>query len=70
MNSTKKDYDAALPLLDRCLLLKENALGRDDPQVADILSMIGGVYWGKGDCASDAVSPAFFRNQGEVSWER
>ena len=33
----KKDYDAALPLLDRCLLLKENALGRDDPQVADVL---------------------------------
>jgi len=28
--NAKKDYDAALPLLDRCLLLKENALGRDD----------------------------------------
>ncbi len=36
----KKDYDAVLPLLDRCLLLKENALGRDDPQVADVLLAI------------------------------
>ena len=47
----KKDYDAALPLLDRCLLLKENALGRHDPQVADVLYTIGGVYREKGDSA-------------------
>ena len=47
----KKDYDAALPLLDRCLLLKENALGRDDPQVADVLLLIGDVYREKGDSA-------------------
>ena len=47
--NAKKDYDAALPLLDRCLLLKENALGPDDPQVADVLEMIGGAYWDKGD---------------------
>jgi CHAT domain-containing protein/Tfp pilus assembly protein PilF len=47
----KKDYDAVLPLLDRCLSLKENALGRDDPQVADLLLMIGGVYREKGDSA-------------------
>ena len=47
----KKDYDAALPLLERILLLKENALGPDDPQVADVLSMIGGVYREKGDSA-------------------
>ena len=45
----KKDYDAVLPLLDRCLSLKENALGRDDPQVADLLLMIAGVYQEKGD---------------------
>jgi CHAT domain-containing protein len=45
----KKDYDAVLPLLDRCLSLKENALGRDDPQVADLLLMISGVYREKGD---------------------
>jgi tetratricopeptide (TPR) repeat protein len=45
----KKEYDAALPLLDRCLLLKENALGRDDPQVADVLFMIGDVCLEKGD---------------------
>jgi len=47
----KKDYDAVLPLLDRCLLLKENALGRDDPQVADVLLAIGNVYRDKGDSA-------------------
>ena len=47
----KKDYDAVLPLLDRCLSLKENALGRDDPQVADLLLMISGVYREKGDSA-------------------
>jgi tetratricopeptide (TPR) repeat protein len=47
--NAKKDYDAALPLLDRCLLLKENALGPDDPQVAEVLEMIAGAYWDKGD---------------------
>ncbi|HWX17457.1 MAG TPA: tetratricopeptide repeat protein [Chthoniobacterales bacterium] len=47
----KKDYDAALPLLDRCLLLKENALGRDDPQVAFVLDLIGGAYRDRGDPA-------------------
>src|SRR5260370_15087264 len=47
----KKDYDAVLPLLDRCLLLKENALGRDDPQVADVLFMIGNVWSAKRDPA-------------------
>jgi CHAT domain-containing protein len=45
----KKDYEAALPLLDRCLLLKENALGRDDPQVVAILDLIGDAYREKGD---------------------
>ena len=40
-----------MPLLDRCLLLKENALGRDDPQVADVLLVIGNVYRDKGDSA-------------------
>ena len=44
----KKDYDAALPLLERCLLLEENDLGRDDPQVADILIMIGRRLSGEG----------------------
>ncbi len=56
----KKDYDAVLPLLDRCLLLKENALGRDDPQVADVLYMIGRVCREKGD--STRALPYFQRS--------
>ena len=67
----KKDYDAALPLLDRCLLLAENALGRDDPQVADVLFMIGRRLSGEGRLgARDPVFSAFFRNQGEAFRER
>ena len=67
----KKDYDAALPLLDRCLLLTENALGRDDPQVADVLYMIGRRLSGEGrPDASAAVSPALFRHQRNGFWKR
>ena len=45
----KKDYDAALPLLDRCLSLKEKGLGRDDQQIGEISFLIGGLYREKGE---------------------
>ena len=47
--SAKEDYDAALPLFERILSLAENDLGRDDPQVGDILMIIGRLYRLKGD---------------------
>jgi CHAT domain-containing protein/tetratricopeptide (TPR) repeat protein len=58
----KKDYDAALSLLDRGLLRAEQAWGRDDPRVGDISFMIGGVFRAKKEDAR--AIPYFQRSLG------
>jgi hypothetical protein len=47
----KKEYDAAFSLLDRGLLLAEQAWGRDDPRVGDILFLIGTGFVRKSEAA-------------------
>ena len=47
----KKDYDAALPLLHRGLVVAEQVGGRDDPRVGDISFMIGAAFLGKKEAA-------------------
>jgi CHAT domain-containing protein len=58
----KKDYDAVFSLLDRGLLLAEQAWGRDDPRVGDISFMIGAAFVGKKEAAR--AIPYFQRSLG------
>lgn len=58
----KKDYDAALPLLDHAVSLAEQAWGRGDPRVGDISFMIGMGFVGKKEPAH--AIPYFQRSLG------